>query len=155
MAPSVNRVYISSPFALWRGVLFPVPFIAMLVYTTNKAFTDANPTVMGGVSFGVFAMAVIYISWSVIRLKRVALLDDQLMVSSLTTHVEIPLEQVESLEWTQKAEDFNTPEARILLREPNALGMEIHFEPRSSAAFDLLRSKIEAANGRGLNANAT
>ncbi len=66
---------------------------------------------MGGVSFGVFALAVIYLSWSVIRLKRVALVDDQLMVSSLTTQVEIPLEQVESLEWTQKAEDFNTPEA--------------------------------------------
>jgi hypothetical protein len=152
----VTRVPISSPLALWRGVLFPIPFLAMLVYAGWKALTGeissiaAVPPGSPGWSkwlvLVVWTAVTIYLCWSVMLLKRVTLVDDRLLISNLTTNVDIPLSEVQSIQWTREAADFNTPEASLVLRQPTALGTDILFEPRSAAAFELLRAKIEAAN---------
>jgi hypothetical protein len=131
--------------------------MAMIVYAAWKAVTEGISSVVQGspssfpgwcnwILLVVWAAATIYLCWSVIRLKRVALVGNRLLINSLVTNVEIPLGQVQSIQWTQEAADFDTPEASLVLRQPTALGTYILFEPRSCAAFELLRSKIEAAN---------
>lgn len=153
----VTLVYISRRFGLWTRALFTIPFMGMFVYAIWTALTKGSTAIIRGVpsSFPEWTQSVLlggmlallaYICWSVLRLKRVVLVDDHLLISSLRQEVRVPLADVLSIEWTQKAEDFNTPEAAIVLREPTALGDYIVFEPRSSEAFELLRSKIEHAD---------
>jgi hypothetical protein len=150
----VTRIYISRRFGLWGGALFTIPFMGMFVYSIWEALTEGSAAIVRGVppSFPGWTRWIVlvgmlgvlaYLCWSVLRLKRVVLVDDHLLISSLTQEVTIPLEDVLSIQWTQKAEDFNTPEAALVLREPTALGDYIVFEPRSSEAFELLRSRIE------------
>jgi hypothetical protein len=79
-------------------------------------------------------------------LKRVTLVDDRLLIENLKRRVEIPLGDIQTLEWTQTAADFNTPEAALVLRRPTPFGTYILFTPLSEDAFDLLRSRIEAAD---------
>jgi hypothetical protein len=153
---AVIREHISSPFALWRVALFPVVFLAMFLYVAWKAATgdiSAVIHVLPGfpewsrwlvlTAGGAFT---IYMCRMFMVLKRVTLVHDRLFIDDLTTRVEIPLSQVQSIEWTQTAADWNTPEAALVLRQPTPFGTYILFEPRSEEAFELLSSRIEESH---------
>jgi hypothetical protein len=94
----------------------------------------------------VWAAFTIYVCRMFMVLKRVTLIDDRLFIDNLTTRVEIPLSQVQSIEWTQRPADWNTPEAALVLRQPTPFGTYFLFEPRSEDAFDVLCSRIEESH---------
>jgi hypothetical protein len=153
---AVTREYISSPVAAYIAALFPIPFLTILVYLVWKAVTGGVSTVVRDLppaspDWGrwlfliVMAVITIYSCRRIMVLKRVTLVDDRLSIENLTTRIEIPLGQVLSLEWTQTAADFNTPEAALVLRNPTPFGTYILFTPRSEDAFERLSARIEAA----------
>jgi hypothetical protein len=137
-----------------EAALFPVPFALMLLYMVWKALNGGISSVVSGlpadfpdwgkwlILVGLVA-AVAYGCWRWASARQVTLVDDQLLIRSLTASARVPLSQVESIEWTQRPGDNETAEAMIVLCVPSAVGRHIIFEPKSVDAFELLRSKVD------------
>jgi hypothetical protein len=150
----VTRVDISSEYALVKAALFPVPFALMLLYLVWKALNGEISSVVVGLpadfpEWGRWLILVglggviSYACWQWATVKQLTLIDDQLLIRSLTASARVPLSQVESIQWTQRPENSDTAEAMIVLGVPTAVGTHIVFEPKSAEAFELLRSKVE------------
>ena len=150
----MTRVDISRESALVQAALFPVPFALMLLYMVWKALNGEISSVVVGLPAGFpdwgrwlilvgLAAVISYVCWHWANVKQVTLVDDQLLIRSLTASARVPLSQVESIEWTQRPSDSDTAEAIMVLGVPTAVGTRIVFQPKSAEAFELLRSKVE------------
>jgi hypothetical protein len=150
----VTRVDISHGFTLAKAIVFPATFAVMLLCFVWKALNGEVSSVVVGLpadfpDWGKWlilvglAAVISWVCWQWATLKHVALVDDQLLIRSLTASARVPLSQVASIEWTQRPDDSDTAEAMIVLCVPTAVGTHITFEPKSAEAFELLRSKVE------------
>ena len=153
---TVTRIDISRQSALVEAALFPVPFVLMTLYMVWQALTGKISSVVvvqgspanfpdwGRWLVLVALIAVIsFACWRLANLKRITLIEGRLLVRGLTASVNIPLTQVESIQWTQEPAGDSTLQAMIILRTATSVGRHIRFEPKSAEAFELLRSRLE------------
>ena len=149
---AVTRIDISRASALFEAALFPVPFVLMVLYFVWKALTDGVSSIVSGMPVGLpdwskwlvlvgIVVGITYVSWLWATVKRVTLVGDRLLIAGLTASADVPLNQVQSLQWIQSPDESSTLVARLLFSVPTAVGTEIRFEPKSAATFELLRSK--------------
>jgi hypothetical protein len=107
---------------------------------------SGSPDWVSWLVFAALQAAILYLCWRTLHVKRVALVDDHLLVDTLMRKSLIPLERVLSIEWTGRTGQTEMPTAALVLSESTVFGSYIVFEPRSAEAFELLRSKIERSD---------
>jgi hypothetical protein len=139
---------LSSTWTFYYKFVFPTIWIGMFALGTLMMFIDPDGFEGGGdvrearwIFAGATVVGITFIYWFSMRLKKVSLDGQILVISNYRRRIEVPLREIEEVSGSL----LMTPELVWLrFRRPTAMGTKVVFMPKIRFSFGLSRHPVVA-----------